>query len=100
MCACIPSHWIAGMLYVAAGHGVASTRVACMSVMSGRNVKSSDHCSWLDNLMAQDCHAVQVGLGTAAIDSSEQQLADHSAISLMEEEAGADLIWALSWDPF
>lgn len=98
MYACIPSHWIAGMLYVAAGHGVALTRVACMSVMSGLKVKSSDH--WADTLMAQDCHAVQVDLGTAAIDSSEQQLADHSAISLMEEEAGADLVWALSWAPF
>jgi hypothetical protein len=70
-----------------------------MSVMSGRNVTPSNHCSWADNLMGQDCHAVQVGLGTAAIDSSEQQPADHSAISLMEEEAGANLIWALSWDP-
>jgi hypothetical protein len=50
--------------------------------------------------MAQDCHGVQVGLGTVAIDSSEQQLADHSAINLMEEVAGADLLWALTLAPF
>ncbi len=64
---------------------------------------SSNH--WADTLclissMAQDCHGVQVGLGTVAIDSSEQQLADHSAINLMEEVAGADLLWALTLAPF